>query len=86
MDGTLLRRTSAPVLLAAALGRDESLVELEERLATGATTAVEFARALHDMWGVVPTDVARRAFAPRSCSPTSERFSRTSMTAASGPA
>jgi phosphoserine phosphatase len=63
MDGTLLRRTSAPVLVAAALGQDESLAELEERFATGAATAVEFARALHKMWGVVPPEVARRAFA-----------------------
>jgi phosphoserine phosphatase len=63
MDGTLLRRTSAPVLVAAALGRDESLADLEERFATGDATAVEFARALHEMWGVVPPDVARRAFA-----------------------
>jgi len=63
MDGTLLRRTSAPALVAAALGRDGSLVELEERFATGDATAVDFARALHDMWGVVPNEIARRAFA-----------------------
>jgi phosphoserine phosphatase len=63
MDGTLLLRTSAPVLLAAALGRDESLLELETQFATGAATAVQFARALHDMWGVIPVDVAEQAFA-----------------------
>ena len=63
MDGTLLRQTSAPVLVAAALGQDDSLAELEERFATGAATAVEFARALHEMWGVVSTEIARRAFA-----------------------
>jgi phosphoserine phosphatase len=62
MDGTLVRSTSAPVLVAAALGRDDSLVELEHRFATGAATAVDFARALHEMWGVVPPEVARRAF------------------------
>lgn len=62
MDGTLLRSTSAPVLVAAALGRGDSLVELEHRFATGAATATDFARALHQMWGVVPPEVARRAF------------------------
>jgi len=36
MDGTLLHRTSAPVLVAAAIGRDDSLVDLKERFATGA--------------------------------------------------
>jgi phosphoserine phosphatase len=63
MDGTLLRQTSAPALVASALGRDDSLVELEERFATGAATAVDLARALHEMWGVVPNEIARRAFA-----------------------
>ena len=63
MDGTLLRETSAPVLVAAALGRGDSLAELEQRFATGAATAVEFARALYQMWGVVPVEAARRAFA-----------------------
>jgi phosphoserine phosphatase len=63
MDGTLLRRTSAPVLVAAALGQGHSLTELEERFATGAATALDFARALHEMWGVVPGEIARRAFA-----------------------
>jgi phosphoserine phosphatase len=62
MDGTLVRRTSAPVLVAAALGRDDSLVELEQRLADGAATAADFARAIHQMWGVVSPEVARRAF------------------------
>jgi phosphoserine phosphatase len=63
MDGTLLRQTSAPVLVVAALGRDESLTELEGRFATGAATAVDFARALHELCGVVPTEIARQAFA-----------------------
>jgi phosphoserine phosphatase len=63
MDGTLLRQTSAPVLVVAALGRDESLAELESRFATGSATAVEFARALHEMCGVVPVEIARQAFA-----------------------
>jgi phosphoserine phosphatase len=62
MDGTLVRRTSAPVLVAAALGRGDSLLELEQRFATGSVTATQFARALHEMWGVVSPDVARRAF------------------------
>jgi len=63
MDGTLLRRTSAPVLLAAALGGDDALVELEDRFATGAATAWQFAQALHELWGIVPSEVAQRAFA-----------------------
>jgi phosphoserine phosphatase len=62
MDGTLVRSTSAPVLVAAAMGRGDSLVELEERFATGLATAADFARALHEMWGVVSPEVARRAF------------------------
>ena len=63
MDGTLLQRTSAPVLLAAALGGGDALAELEARFATGAATAWQFAQALHEMWGIVPNDAAQRAFA-----------------------
>lgn len=63
MDGTLLQRTSAPVLLAAVLGGGEALVDLEERFAGGAATAVDFAHALHEMWGVVSLEVVERAFA-----------------------
>ena len=62
MDGTLLHGTSAPVLLAAALGRPDSLHALEERFATGTATAVDFAKAIHEMWGVVGPEVAREAF------------------------
>ena len=63
MDGTLVRSTSAPTLVAAALGRDDSLIDLEERFASGAATAADFARALHEMWGVVSPEIARAAFA-----------------------
>jgi phosphoserine phosphatase len=63
MDGTLLRRTSAPALLAAALGRGDSLTDLEDRFSAGTATAVQFARVLHEMWGIVPVEVVRRAFA-----------------------
>jgi phosphoserine phosphatase len=62
MDGTLLHRTSGPVLLARALGSGDGLAALEERFASGAMTAVEFARELHTMWGVVAPEVARRVF------------------------
>jgi phosphoserine phosphatase len=62
MDGTLLQGTSAPVLLAAALGQPEALAALEDRFASGAATTVQFARALHDMWGVVEPEVVRKAF------------------------
>jgi len=62
MDGTLVSRTSGPALVAAALGRDGSLIELEQRFASGTATAVEFARVLHQTWGVVPPEVALRAF------------------------
>jgi phosphoserine phosphatase len=63
MDGTLLHGTSASALLAAALGRREELDALELRFAEGTATAVEFARALHGMWGVVAPEVSRQAFA-----------------------
>jgi phosphoserine phosphatase len=63
MDGTLLIGTSAPVLVAEALGRSDFLVELEDRFSAGTATAVDFARVLNEMWGVVPAEVARRAFA-----------------------
>ena len=63
MDGTLLHGTTAPILLAAALGEDAALAALEERFATGAASTVEFARALHELWGVVTPEVAATAFA-----------------------
>ena len=63
MDGTLLQGTAAPVLLASALGQVEALEALELRFASGDVTAVDFARALHEMWGVVAPDIAREAFA-----------------------
>ena len=63
MDGTLLHGTTAPVLLAAALGEPEALAALETRFSSGAATTVQFARALHDMWGVVAPEVAQQAFA-----------------------
>jgi phosphoserine phosphatase len=63
MDGTLLQGTAAPVLLASALGQVEALEALELRFASGDVTAVDFARALHEMWGVVAPDIARDAFA-----------------------
>jgi phosphoserine phosphatase len=63
MDGTLLHGTSAPVLLAAALGQSDGLAALEERFASGATTAVEFAHEIHASWGIVPPDLVQRVFA-----------------------
>jgi phosphoserine phosphatase len=63
MDGTLLHGTTAPVLLAAALGQPEALAALEERFSLGSATTVQFARALHEMWGVVAPEVAQKAFA-----------------------
>jgi phosphoserine phosphatase len=63
MDGTLLHGTSAPVLLAAAHGRADALDALEEQFAAGTASAVEFARALHAMWGIVAPEIAEKAFA-----------------------
>ena len=63
MDGTLLHGTTAPILLAAALDADDALAALEERFATGAASTVEFARALHELWGVVTPETAQQAFA-----------------------
>jgi phosphoserine phosphatase len=62
MDGTLLHGTTAPLLLAGALGGGDGLAVLEQRFATGTLTAVEFARELHAMWGVVGPEMARHAF------------------------
>jgi phosphoserine phosphatase len=62
MDGTLLHATTAPLLLAAALGSGDGLAALEARFASGATNTVEFARELYAMWGVVAPDVVQRAF------------------------
>jgi phosphoserine phosphatase len=58
----LLHRTSAPLLLASALGSGDGLAALEEGFATGAMSAVEFVRELHAMWGVVAPEVSRRVF------------------------
>lgn len=63
MDGTLLHGTAAPVLLAAALGQAAALEALELRFAAGEVTAPQFARALHEMWGVVTPEIAQQAFA-----------------------
>jgi phosphoserine phosphatase len=62
MDGTLLRGTTASLLVAAALGKGHFLESLEARLATGGMTAAEFARRLHAEWGLVPASAARGAF------------------------
>jgi phosphoserine phosphatase len=63
MDGTLLIGTTAPLLLAEALGTTDSLHELEERFAAGTATAVEFARELHTRWGPMPAATVEAAFA-----------------------
>jgi phosphoserine phosphatase len=63
MDGTLLLGTTAPLLLAEALGATESLLVLEERFAAGTASAVDFARELHARWGPVNPAVAAAAFA-----------------------
>jgi phosphoserine phosphatase len=63
MDGTLLHGTSACTLLAEALGEAEALAAMEDRFAAGSATAVDFARELHAMWGVVAPDVVQGAFA-----------------------
>jgi phosphoserine phosphatase len=63
MDGTLLHGTSASLLLAEALGELDALHDLEARFAGGHATAVDFARAVHQLWGVIPADVVAQAFA-----------------------
>jgi len=68
MDGTLLHGTTASLLLAGALGGGDGLAALERRFASGTLTAVEFARELHAMWGVVaPVHALGRA--PASAAP-----------------
>ena len=63
MDGTLLVGTSAPLLLAETLGETEALLALEERFDAGTASAFDFARELHDRWGVVDPAVIGAAFA-----------------------
>jgi phosphoserine phosphatase len=63
MDGTLVRGTSGPVLLAAALDQPDAMHVFEERFAAGTMTAVQFAQELHAMWGIIAPDVIERAFA-----------------------
>jgi phosphoserine phosphatase len=63
MDGTLVRGTSGPVLVAAALDQPDAMRVFEERFAAGALTAVQFAQELHAMWGIVASEVIERAFA-----------------------
>lgn len=63
MDGTLLVGTTAPLLLAEALGATDTLLELEARFAAGTASAVDFAHELHARWGPVDPDIAAAAFA-----------------------
>src|SRR5690242_1185885 len=63
MDGTLLRGTTASLLLAGVLGTENALRALEERFGAGKHTTVEFAQHLHTTWGVVPAATALEAFA-----------------------
>jgi phosphoserine phosphatase len=63
MDGTLLRGTTASTLVAAVLGKVEELAALELRFASGEHSTLEFARALHDICGIVESEVVAEAFA-----------------------
>ena len=62
MDGTLLRGTTASLLLASVLGQEAELEALETRFAGGGHTNVDFALTLHAAWGVVPAAAAAAAF------------------------
>lgn len=63
MDGTLLRGTTASLLMAGVLGAREQLRALETRFAAGGQTNADFARTLHATWGPVPAASAAEAFA-----------------------
>ncbi len=63
MDGTLLRGTTASLLLAQLLGTENALRALEERFGADKHTTVEFAQNLHATRGVVPAEAAVEAFA-----------------------
>jgi phosphoserine phosphatase len=63
MDGTLLSGTTASLLLADVLGTQAELHALEARFAAGGMSNLEFAQAVHALWGVVPATVAAEAFA-----------------------
>lgn len=62
MDGTLLRGTTASLLLAEVLGRRDELEALEATFAGGGQSNADFARALHATWGVVEPHSVRAAF------------------------
>ena len=62
MDGTLLRGTTASLLMAKVLGKEDEFLELEQGFAAGRHTNIEFARTLHTTWGVVPAEAAIEAF------------------------
>ena len=62
MDGTLLRGTTASLLIARILDREADLRWLETSYAAGTHSTVAFAEALHGMWGVPPVETIRTAF------------------------
>ncbi|GAB3496174.1 HAD family hydrolase [Amycolatopsis cihanbeyliensis] len=62
MDGTLLPDTTGLLAVASALDTVDEVRELERQFADGTLSTVDFSRAVHRLWGVVPDDVARRAF------------------------
>ena len=63
LDGTLLRGTTAALLLAQVLRKENALRALEERFGADKHASSEFAQHLHATWGVVPTTAAVEAFA-----------------------
>ncbi|MFB9429443.1 HAD family hydrolase [Streptoalloteichus tenebrarius] len=62
MDGTLLPDTTGLLAVAEVMGSVEQVRRLEERFALGEVSTVEFTRAVHQMWGQVAPETARRAF------------------------
>lgn len=62
MDGTLLRGTTACLELARTNGTERRLLDLELQFGRGELTTKDFARAIHESWGVLPAGLVEEAF------------------------
>lgn len=62
MDGTLLPGTTACLEIAKHTGTTAELCEIESLFTSGVFSTAEFARAIHELWGVLDEELVRRSF------------------------